>query len=242
MLTLNSVSAVSGFQDLLSDITLGIKNNELHVILGPVNSGKSSLAQLISGNNNVIQTTGTISFNKKNINRHDAYERSQRGIFVSFQTPPEMEGISNMELLSQTLIGMGDKRSCSDVDKDYKELATLLGLDANHGDKSVNGLWSSPGEHKKNEILQMLMIGPRLAVLDSIDESVDTDDLELMAAVINSYVKQKNKSCIVLTRNLLFLDKISYDKIHILVNGSIKMQGDSQLHKRIVGDDYTQFL
>lgn len=242
MLNLNNVSAVSAEQELLTNITLTVNANELITILGPVDSGKSSLAQLIAGYPRIIQTEGKITFNKKNIDKLDAQERNKLGIFVSFQNPPSIDGISNLDLVKQTLKNANDTRTSNEIEHEYKSFSVLLGLGINHKSKSINGIGSTPSEHKKNELLQMLMQSPQLAILDGIDDDLDVDDENIVAAVINSYSKQPNKACILLTNNLVFLDKIKSTTMYILIDGIIKTHGDAQLHKRIVDDDYTQFL
>jgi Fe-S cluster assembly ATP-binding protein len=240
MLTIKNVSAVVDTKDLLKNISLNIKQGEIHAILGPKHSGKSSLAHLIAGHPSIIQTEGSITFKHKNITRLDCEDRSKLGIYTTFQNPPEIYGLSNIELVKIMMKLKKDKRSENELEKDYKVLCTMLELPSGHGDAMMDYDFMSPSEFKKNEILQMLMLDPDFVIIDEVDSNLNEEDLQILGAVLNSYIDGK-KSMAVITNNQQFLDMIVPTHVHILVDGEIKEHGGPELYKRIIEDGYSQF-
>lgn len=242
MIKIHKVSAVASQDKLLNDICIEINKNELHAIIGPAGSGKTLLANLIAGDPSVIQTEGSILFNKKNINGIPTTERVKLGIFVSSQMPPSIDGVDNITLMKIILKNLGDKRTSLEIDRAYKKIIMELGLGSTHGHKIVNAPGSLPCEHLKNELVHMLMINPSFAVLDSVDDGLDPDDIDIIAKIINKFISYKNKACLLLTNNKTLMEKITPIKIHILVDGAICAHGDAELYKRIIDDDYSQLL
>lgn len=242
MLKINSVSLVCDHCDLLNDITLELRENELYTIIGPEGSGKTSLAQLIAGNPNLTQISGSIMLKRKNITKLDSEERSKLGIFVTSQRPPTIDGVTNLQLIKEILKVSGDTRSLTEIEKDYKSYASMLGLGSSHGMKIINDHSSLIGDSLKNELLQMLMIDPLVAVLDSIDDQVDQNDLDIIAEVITAFIAKKDKMCLLLTNNKSLMEKIKSTTISVLVGGEICATGDGELYKRIIDDDYSQLL
>jgi Fe-S cluster assembly ATP-binding protein len=241
MLTIKNVSAVIDTKDLLKNISLNINSGEIHAILGPKKSGKSSLAHLIAGHPSIIQTEGSITFKKKNIDRLDCEDRAKLGVFVTFQNPPEIYGLKNIELIKSMLKMKKDKRSFQELEKDYKVLCTMLELPSDHGDTLMDYDFMSPSEFRKNEILQMLMLDPDFIIIDEIDANLGDEDLAILGAVLNSYIDGK-KSMAVITNNQQFLDMIVPTHVHVLVDGEIKEHGGPELYKRIIEEDgYSQF-
>jgi Fe-S cluster assembly ATP-binding protein len=240
MLTIKNVSAVIDAKDLLKNISLTINSGEIHAILGPEKSGKSSLAHLISGHPSIIQTEGSITFKQKNISRLDCDDRAMLGIYTTFQQSPEIFGLRNIDLIKIILKSKKDKRSENEIEKDYKVLCTMLELPSNHGNNMMDYDFMDHSEFRKNEILQMLMLDPKLVIVDEIDADLEEHDLEILGAVLNSFVDNK-KSMIVITHNQQFLDMIVPTHVHILVGGEIKEQGGPDLYKRIIEDGYSQF-
>lgn len=240
MLTIKNVSVALGAKDLLTNISIKINSGEIHAIMGPTKSGKSTLAHLIAGHPSLTQTEGTITFNNKNISKLDSSDRALAGIYTTFQFPPEIQGLTNFELMKLALKAKKDKRSEVDVERDYKVLCLMLELRADHGDLLMDYDIMSPAELKKNEILQMLMLDPEFVIIDEIDLELGEEDLEVVGAVLNSYIDDK-KSMAIITHNQTLLDMVVPTHVHVLVGGEIKEQGGPELYKRIIEDGYSQF-
>lgn len=241
MLKIKNLSANIKDNKVLNKINLEVNKGEIHAILGPKHSGKSCLVHTILGNPLLDVKEGTVSFKRKTINDLPPNERGLKGIFTSFQFLPVLDGISNFELAKETLRARDDKRNIAEVEKEYKNLLKKLSLSSNHGNKWVNDETVSNTECKKNEILQMFLIDPDLIVLDEIDNDVEKDELELISSQIKEFLKKKDKAAIIVTHNKEFLDLIKPTHVSVMVNGTIKASGSTELYKRLVNDDYSQF-
>lgn len=241
MLKIKNVSALIDTSEVLKNINLEIKPNEIHAIIGPKGSGKSALAHLIQGNHLIAQTEGTISFKNKNINKLSAHKRSRLGIFTSFQYPVEIEGLTNLEMTKATFEGKTGGKFTATLEESYRRLVAVLGLGHDFPDDIVNNIDSSPDECKKNEIIHMALLQPDLVILDEIDVDLDKTALEAIVLILKEYINNNNKSLIVITQNMDLLDQIPPDRIHILVNGEIREQGGAELYKRIIEDGDKQF-
>ena len=226
---------------VLSKINLEVKKGEIHAILGPKQSGKSSLVHTILGNPIIDIKEGSLSFKRKPIDNLTIDARGLKGIFTGFQFLPVLDGISNFDLAKETLKARGDKRNIAEIEKEYKNLLKKLRLSSNHGHKWVNDETVSNTECKKNEILQMCLIDPDLIILDEIDHDVEEDELELISSQIKEFLKKKDKAAIIVTQNKEFLDLIKPTHVSVIVKGTIKATGSSELYKRLVNDDYSQF-
>jgi Fe-S cluster assembly ATP-binding protein len=241
MLKIKNVSALIDTTEVLKNINLEFKPNEVHAILGPKGSGKSALAHLIQGNHLIVQTEGTISFNNKNINKLPAHKRSKLGIFTSFQYPVEIEGLTNLEMIRATFETKTGGKFTAALEESYRRLVAVLGLSPHFPDDMVNNIDSSPDECKKNEIIQMALLQPDLIVLDEIDVDLNKTSLEAIILILKEYITNNNKSLVIITQNTDLLDQIPPDRIHVLVNGEIREQGGTELYKRIIEDGDKQF-
>lgn len=240
MLTIKNVSAVIDTKDLLKNITLQINPGEIHAILGPAGSGKSSLVHLLAGHPSITKTEGSITYKRKDLSRLDASDRNSLGIYTAFQTVPEIFGLSNLSLAKTILKNKKDKRTDQDIERDYQVLAQMLELRPDHGSLMMNYDVMSPSEFRKNEILLMLLSNPKLVILDEIDTDLSEEDLEIIGAVFSSFLDDQ-RSMILVTHNKKLLDMVVPTHVHILVDGEIKEQGDTELYKRIIEDGYSQF-
>lgn len=241
MLKLKNLTAVYEHFILLDEINLEVKEGEIHAILGPQKSGKSSLVQSILGNPRISFKDGDITFREKSIIEKSATDRCSQGIFASFQYPPVIDGITNFELVKSILKQKKDTRTPNEIEKQYRELCKKLGLSSNHGHKPVNHAIMSDTECKKNELLQMLFINPQLVILDEIEAGIEKDEFDLFASCIKEFLSDKSKSAIIITHNKELLDALNPTHVHVMVDGEIREQGSSDLYKRILEDGYSQF-
>jgi Fe-S cluster assembly ATP-binding protein len=241
MLTIKNVSAVINTTEVLSDVNLKVNKGEVHVIMGPKESGKSSLVHMIQGNPYMLITEGSINFNGKNITKKSPDKRSQLGIFTSFQTPPEIAGLTNLEATKIIYENNKEIVFTSALELCYKNLIRELELGGTFTNEFVNDDDRLPSDWRKSEILQMLMINPNLAMLDEIDLEQDDHSLELIANTILSFMKEPEKACIIVTNNQKFLDLLNPTHVHVVVEGRIATQGGPELYKRIIEDGYSQF-
>lgn len=240
MLTIKNLSAAVDAKDLLKNITLQINPGEIHAILGPSGSGKSSLVHLLAGHSSILKTEGSITYKRKDLSKLDPSDRGSLGIYTAFQTVPEIFGLSNLELAKAILKVKKDKRTEQEIEKDYQVLSTMLELRPDHGSLMMNYDIMSPSEFRKNEVLLMLLSNPKLIIVDEIDTDLSEDDLEIIGAVFNSFIDEQ-RSMILVTHNKKLLDMVVPTHVHILVDGEIKEQGDTELYKRIIEDGYPQF-
>lgn len=241
MLKIKNLTAVFDDLKLLDNINLEVNKGELHTIIGPERSGKSSLAHTIMGNPRIVIKDGSMTYRKKSIIEKTIDDRSSTGIFVSFQYPPTIDGISNFNLIKSILKTRKDPRTPNDLEKEYKELCKKLGLSSNHGHKEVNHGIMSDTECKKNEILHMLLLNPDFVIFDEIDTGIESDEFDLFASCIREFLSDKTKSAIVITHSRSLLDALIPTHVHVMIEGEIRETGTADLYKRILEDGYSQF-
>ena len=241
MLKITNLTAVFEHFILLNNISLEVNEGEIHVLLGPQKSGKSSLAHAILGNSRIEIKDGEINYQKNSILEKTAADRSKQGIFVSFQHPPPIDGITNFDLIKIILKQRKDNRTPNEVERQYKELCKKLGLSSNHGHKPVNHGIMSDTECKKNELLQMLFLNPNFLILDEIDSGIENDEVDLFATCIKEFLSDNTKAAIIVTHNRKLLDALNPTHVHVMVGGEIREQGSADLYKRILEDGYSQF-
>lgn len=241
MLKIKNLTATISDEVFLQDINFEIKIGDLHVVLGPKLSGKTSLVHAISGKSELSVKDGSMSFKNRSILDKTQEERSFLGIFSSFQYLPSLDGVSNFTLVKELLKSRNDKRNVVQIEQDYKKLLTSLRLSSNHGNKIVNDHVLTSAECRKNEVILMLMLNPSLAVFDEFEEDIEPEELEIIARHIKEFLKMKGKAAIVVTQNKQFTELLKPTNFHVLVEGSIKAQGSEELYKRIVDHGYSQF-
>lgn len=240
MLTIKNVSAVIDHKELLKNVSLEIKKGERHAILGPRGSGKSSLVHLITGHPGLIQTEGSITYKNKNLKKLDAEDRAKLGMFSTFQYPPEIPGLVNIDLVKATLKSRSDPRNEQEIEKDYTSFCDLLSMEKFHSQKCMDYDDMSKSDIKKNELLQMLMCDPNFIIIDDINVHMEDTDIDIVSAILNSYINE-DKSILIISSNKTILDAVNPTHVHILVSGEIKEQGDNELYKRIIEDGDSQF-
>jgi Fe-S cluster assembly ATP-binding protein len=217
---------------ILKDFNIEINPGELHVIMGPNGSGKSTLTNTIAGKDSYTIDKGEIIYNDKLINDLDPEERAGEGIFVSFQYPTSLPGVNNVYFLREAVNSIRkyrDKEEVNSVDfmKKIKSKIKEVDFDESFINRPVNEGFSG-GEKKRNEILQLLMMEPEIAILDETDSGLDIDALKTVAQGINTYRNSK-RSIILITHYQRILDYLEPDQIHILIDGAIVKKGGLEL-------------
>tara|TARA_B110000459_G_C16516799_1_gene450648 strand:- start:293 stop:1045 length:753 start_codon:yes stop_codon:yes gene_type:complete len=232
MLKINQLKASVEDTPILKGLDLHIGPGEVHAIMGPNGSGKSTLASVLAGREEYAISGGSVDFDGQDLLDMDATERARSGLFLAFQYPVEIPGVSNINFMRAALNG---KREHAGLDpiagKDFlnlvKEKASLVELDGKLRDRSVNEGFSG-GEKKRNEIFQMAMLEPKLAVLDETDSGLDIDALRIVANGVNS-MRSPERSFLVITHYQRLLDYIVPDFVHVLVDGKIVRTGGKEL-------------
>tara|TARA_B110000902_G_scaffold85529_1_gene101451 strand:- start:617 stop:1381 length:765 start_codon:yes stop_codon:yes gene_type:complete len=219
-------------QNILQGLNLKINKGEVHAIMGPNGSGKSTLSSVLAGNDNYEITKGSITFLGEDITVMSPEERSWKGMFLAFQYPVEIPGVSNINFLRTALnernkyFGI-DSIPAKDFLKMVAEKSMLVGLDNKLKNRSVNEGFSG-GEKKRNEIFQMAMLNPKLAILDETDSGLDIDALKIVANGVNK-LKSSENATVVITHYQRLLDYIVPDFVHVLHEGKIIKTGDKSL-------------
>ncbi len=232
LLTIKDLHAKVEGNDILQGLNLTVNAGEIHAIMGPNGAGKSTLASVLVGNPNFEVTGGEVSFEGKDLLDMDPEERAAEGLFLSFQYPVEIPGVSMVNFmrtaLNQTRKQRGlDPVPASDFLKLMKEKRELVELDSSLASRSVNEGFSG-GEKKRNEIFQMAMLDPKLAILDETDSGLDIDALRIVAAGVNK-LRRKDNATIVITHYQRLLDYIKPDFVHVLYKGRIVKSAGPEL-------------
>lgn len=231
MLSIKNLKAKVEDKQILNGLNLQVKPGEVHAIMGPNGSGKSTLASVLAGRED-YEVEGEIIFDGKNVLESSPEERAQAGIFLAFQYPIEIPGVSNASFLKEALNSIREANGKEKLDsKDFlkimKEKMALVEMDKSMTQRSVNEGFSG-GEKKRNEIFQMAMLEPKLCVLDETDSGLDIDALRIVANGVNA-MRSKERSFVVITHYQRLLDYIVPDFVHVLYNGKIVKSGPKEL-------------
>ncbi len=232
MLEIKNLKAGIGETEILTGLSLSVKPGEVHAIMGPNGSGKSTLAQVIAGNEDYVVYDGTVEFLGKNLLDLEPEERAREGIFLGFQYPVEIPGVNNAYLLKAAVNAKRKHEGLDEVDafeflKLARETMAMLDMDPSFLNRGVNEGFSG-GEKKRNEILQMAMLKPRLAILDETDSGLDIDALKAVANGVNS-LRDPERSIVLVTHYQRLLDYVEPDFVHVLSQGKIVRSGDKSL-------------
>ncbi len=242
MLEIHGLCASVEGTEILRGIDLEVKAGEVHAIMGPNGSGKSTLANVLAGREEYLVDAGTVQYNGIDLLELSAEERACEGIFLAFQYPVSIPGISNAYFLRSALNAIRRYREESEIDAvDFLELVRsrmdLVGMDEKLLHRSVNDGFSG-GEKKRNEILQMAVLDPTLAILDETDSGLDIDALRIVAEGVNKLRKQE-RAIIVVTHYQRLLDYIVPDRVHVLSEGKIVRSGDKSLALELEKEGYS---
>lgn len=232
MLKINNLHVSVEGKPILKGINLEVGAGEVHAIMGPNGSGKSTLSHVLAGREGYEITQGTVEFDDQNLLDFSIEERAHKGVFLAMQYPVELPGVNNMVFLKAALNTVRTARGEPELDsvafmKLIRETAKRVNLDEKLLKRSVNAGFSG-GEKKRNEILQMALLEPRLAILDETDSGLDIDALRIVAEGVNT-LRDPNRSMIIVTHYQRLLDYIQPDVVHVLAGGRIVRSGDKSL-------------
>jgi Fe-S cluster assembly ATP-binding protein len=232
MLEIKDLKASTGDTPILNGLSLSVKAGEVHAIMGPNGSGKSTLAQVIAGHEDYVVTGGSVEYREKDLLELEPEERAREGIFLGFQYPVEIPGVNNAYLLKAALNAKRKHAGQEEIDafeflKLAKEKMALLGMDPKFLNRGVNEGFSG-GEKKRNEILQMAILEPELAILDETDSGLDIDALKAIAHGVNS-LRSPDRAIVLVTHYQRLLDYVEPDVVHVLSAGTILRSGDKSL-------------
>ncbi len=232
MLEINNLKSRIGDTEILRGLTLSVKAGEVHAIMGPNGSGKSTLALIIAGHDDHVVTEGSVTYKGQNLLDLEPEERAREGVFLGFQYPVEIPGVNNAYLLKAAINARRRHEGLGEVDafeflKLAREKMAELGMDPKLLNRSVNEGFSG-GEKKRNEVLQMTMLEPCLAILDETDSGLDIDALKAVAEGVNA-LRSPERAIVLITHYQRLLDYVEPDFVHVLSDGKIVRSGDKSL-------------
>ena len=241
MLTVNELHASVEEKEILKGINLQVNPGEVHAIMGPNGSGKSTLSTVIAGHEDYEVEKGNILFDGEDLAEFDAEERAHKGIFLSFQYPVEIPGVTVTNFIKTAINASRKAKGSEDMPanemlKKIREKAALLEIDSKFLSRSLNEGFSG-GEKKRNEIFQLAMLEPKLAILDETDSGLDIDALKIVANGVNK-LKSKDNAVVVITHYQRLLDYIVPDFVHVLYNGRIVKSGTKELAHELEAKGY----
>jgi Fe-S cluster assembly ATP-binding protein len=241
MLKIQNLHASVEQKHILKGLNLDIKPGEVHAIMGPNGAGKSTLGYILSGREGYEVSEGSVDFQGEDLLEMEIEDRARKGLFLAFQYPVEIPGVSNMEFMKESVNAMREQRgetplSAAEFLKKAKEACKQVQLPLDFLKRGVNEGFSG-GEKKRNELMQMILLEPSLCILDESDSGLDIDALQVVANGVNSQ-RDGKRSFIVITHYQRLLDYIEPDHVHILANGKVVKSGDASLAKEVEKEGY----
>ncbi len=241
LLQTKSLDVRAGSKDILHGIDMTMEEGETHVLMGPNGAGKSTLGFALMGNPRYEITAGSIIFNGEDITEETADKRARMGMFLSFQEPLEVPGLTLESFLRSVIVQRTGKNiRIKEFRQRLYDSMDLLKLDRVYASRDLN-VGFSGGEKKKIEILQMLMFEPKLAILDETDSGLDIDAVRLVSAGIRAYQEEQKGALLVITHSTRILDALQVDRTHVMVDGRIVAEGDASVVEQINAGGYDQF-
>ena len=242
LLDVQNISVRVEEKQVLSNVNLQIQSGETHVLLGPTGAGKSTLGNAIMGNPVYTLTGGKIIFDGQDITEEKTDKRAKVGLFLSFQNPLEVPGIS-LETFIRSAIQQrtGERVKLFQFQKELKANMELLNMDASYAGRDLN-VGFSGGERKKSEILQLLMLKPKLAILDETDSGLDVDAVRTVSKGIEEYQKRHGGALLIITHSTRILESLNVDYTHILVKGTVVKTGDGSLVQKINENGFDEYI
>ena len=242
MLKCENLSVQIDNKKILDNFSLEIKENEVHCIMGPNGMGKSTICKTIIGDPNYQITNGTIYFNKQNINEMNMTERARLGIYLVNQLPIEIPGVTNAEMLRMALSEKTGKYvSLFEFNQKMENICEKLAIPKSFIHRGINEGMSG-GERKKNELLHLWMLEPKLIILDELDSGLDVDSLKLICESINEYKSTYDASILIITHQTQLLKLLGANFIHVLSDGKIVSSGDLSLAMEIGKEGFSKYI
>ena len=240
LLEIKNLRASVDDKEILKGIDLTVGRGEVHVILGPNGGGKSTLMNVIMGHPKYEVTEGSITFDGENLLEIKTYERARRGIFLSFQAPEEIPGITVENMIRTAMQSMsGGKVKYLEFRKQLKAMMSELKMDPTYARRYMN-VGFSGGEKKRSEILQLLMLNPKLALLDETDSGLDVDAVQIVSDGVAKF-HNENNSCVIITHNTQILKSLTVDRVHVLLDGRIVKNGGADLVETVLEEGFGAF-
>ena len=241
ILTISNLYVNAGDKEILAGVDLEVGYGQTHVLMGPNGTGKSTLGLALMGSPKYEITKGNIVFDGEDITEEGANERAKKGIFLSFQNPPEVPGVTLSSFIKSALEQVtGERVKLWDYKKKLKETMNLLGMDESYAERDLN-VGFSGGEKKKAEILQLLMLDPKLAILDETDSGLDVDAVRIVSSGISEYQRRCGGSLLVITHSMGIFDSLNVDRAHVMVEGRIVKTGGSELIEEVNSNGYSKW-
>ena len=240
LLRCRSLSAAVEEKSILSEINLEVPRGEVHVLMGPNGAGKSTLGHVLMGDPVYDITAGEIVFDGEDITDLSPEKRSKAGLFLSFQAPVEIPGVPLRSFLRAIVEAKGQKLKNKQFRKKIEELADTLDMDRAYLDREL-GVGFSGGEKKKVEMLQLLLLEPKLAILDETDSGLDVDALSVVSRGMELYQKTCDGTLLVITHNTRILERLDVDRVHVMVQGRLVAEGPADLIADIDANGFERF-
>ncbi len=229
-------------KEILKGIDFSVNEGETHVLMGPNGAGKSTLGYTIMGNDKYEVTSGEITFDGQDLLDMTVFERAKAGIYLSFQNPLEVPGVTLANFIRTAKEQVsGERIKLWDFRKELRAKMELLDMDESYMDRDLN-VGFSGGEKKKSEILQLLMLRPKLAILDETDSGLDVDAVKTVSEGVKAYQQEVGGALIIITHSTRILESLEVDHTHVLVDGKIVANGDASLVDEINKNGFEQYL